>query len=354
VLTGSNEVDLATELTATISMRMKPPPDPPADLQLSTGAWLLLSAVGLGLWLVGFAAEPEMFSYVAIVGALLAGVGYLWAVYLAGRHDWLRGLATLVPPVAVWRLAHPFGDNGYRPLRFVLTGLLLLGLAYLGPAARSAAGPVFTVLEPVRVEPPSPPSTPVERLRAAAEHKQPDSLVGELVTLARPEKLRDATDDVKKETVPELQRLVRHDRVEVRVAALPALAVWSPADARGPVLEALRSGEPAERKKALALAGQWPDEEVARAVAARLVDSQEQAQAEDAILAIGGPAEAALLPLLKSEDKWFLLQVIELLGKVGGPRSVEALTEFSKAGPEKLREPAAHRAQALAAKLKGK
>lgn len=354
LLAGPDEHDVATELTATISMRMKPPPDPPADLQLSTGAWLLLTAVGLVLWFVGFAAEPEMFSYVTIIGALLAAVGYLWAVYLAGRHDWLRGLATLVPPITIWRLVQPFGDNGYRPLRFVLTGLLLLGLAYLGPAARLGAGPIFTVLEPVRVDTPSPPSSPAERLRAVSDQKQPDALVGELLTLARPEKLKDADDDMKAETIAELKRLARHDRVEVRVAALPALALWSPAEAREPVLVALRSGEQVERKKALVLAGRWPDEEVARAVAPRLADSQEQALAEDAILAIGAPAEAALLPLLKSEDKWFLLQVIELLGKVGGPRSVEALTELSKTGPEKLREPAAQRAQALTAKLKGK
>lgn len=354
VLAPPHELDVATELTATISMRMKPPPDPPADLQLSTGAWLLLTAVGLGLWFVGLTAEPEMFSYVAIIGALLAAVGYVWAVYLTGRHDWVRGLATLFPPVAVWRLVQPFGDNGHRPLRFVLTGLLLLGLAYLGPLARSGAGPLFTVLDPVRVDTPSPPSSPVDRLRAAAEQRQPDALVGELVTLARPEKLNEATDEVKAETILELRRLTRHDRVEVRVATLPALALWSPADAREPVLAALRSSEPVERKRALSLADRWPDEEMARAVAARLGDSQEQALAEDAILAIGAPAEAALLPLLKSEDKWFLLQVIELLGKVGGPQSLEALTEMSKTGPEKLREPAANRAQQLAAKLKGK
>lgn len=354
VMGAANEVDVASELSAAISMRMKPPPDPPADLQLSTGAWLLLTAIGLGLWFVGFAAEPEMFSYVAIIGALLAAVGYVWAVYLAGRHDWVRGLMTLFPPITVWRLVHTFGDNGHSPLRFVLSGLLLLGLAYLGPTARSGAGPVFTVLDPVRVDSSSPPSSPVERLRAAAEQKQPDTLVGELITLARPEKLKDASDEVKTETVGELKRLARHERAEVRVAALPALALWSPADAREPVLAALRSGEPVERKKALALAARWPDEEMAQAVAVRLAGSQEQALAEDAILAIGAPAEAALLPMLKSDDKWFLLQVIELLGKVGGPRSVEALTEFSKTGPEKLREAAAHRAQVLAAKLKAK
>ncbi len=353
VLSPAGSVDLASELSAALSARMNPPPEPPSDLRISTGAWLLLSAAAGLLWLVGVTYEPELLPFVAVIGALEASFGYLWAAYLAGRRDWVRGVVTLIPPVTVWRLFRPFGDQGFRPLRFVATGLLLLALYAIGPVVRAAILPVFTVFEPVRVDPPAPPPSPAERLRTAAGQKHPDALLGELAELTRPEAVRAAPEQDRKETAAELKRLVGDDRPEVRAAALAALAAWDPDAARGPALAALRSADAAERKRALTLAARWPDDEVAKAVADRLTDRQEGHAAQTALLEIGGrPAEGAVLPLLKSEDSSVRMMAMDLLEKVGGRRTVDALTELGKSDPnDGVRDEAKAKAKALAAKL---
>ncbi|OWK46902.1 hypothetical protein FRUB_00601 [Fimbriiglobus ruber] len=333
--TGMLSADLAADLTAAISMRMKPPPDPPADLRLSTGVWLMISAVALTLWLTGVFYEPTVLPFVALLGTLLLAFGYFWAVYLAGRHNWVRAVVTLFPPVTVWRLCHPFGDNGYRPLRFVLTGLVFLGLYLIGisPITRGYASQAFAALEPEKVETTTHIVTPTERLRAAVEKKQSDALVGVLTDLAHQDQIQNADDDTRTELIGDLKLLAtqgRDDtRSEVRVAAIKTLVAWSPDDARTAVLGALRSTDGLERKCGLGLASRWRDDEVAAAVAARLSDRQEGPLAQDVLLAIGSPAaETALLSLLKTDEPVFVLTVIKLLDEVGGPKAVAALTEL--------------------------
>ena len=349
-----SQMDYAADLSAVITTRMKPPPEPPSDLRPTTAAWLVLTVTGATLWLVGVVYEAQTLAFVALIGGLLAAFGYLWVAYLAGRRGQpVRGLVTLFPPVAAYRFLVPAGNYGLRPLWFFLTGLVFLTLAYFGPQTRAVVQQAFAAIQPVAVDLPPSTTGPVDRLRAAVDRRQPELLPSHLAELSRRDVVDAATADVRAEMTAELKKLAASDRPVVRAAAVEALAAWSPADAREPALAALKSESAAERRAALGVAGRWADVEVARAVAARLTDRTEQAAARDVLLSIGGPlAEDAVLPhLAASDDPLFSLAMIEVLEKVGGSKSAAALRKLAESGPNTaVRDEANRVAEALVGK----
>ena len=134
--TGLFEVDVAAELSAAISMRMAPPPEPTLDRVSVTVGWGLGIVLGLGTWTLGVFHSPTWFPFVALVGATMIAFGFLWRAYLSGRNgDWMAGVATLLPPVCLVQLFRPIGQHRLRPLAFVVTGLVLCGLFACGPTA---------------------------------------------------------------------------------------------------------------------------------------------------------------------------------------------------------------------------
>jgi hypothetical protein len=327
--TGLAGVDLAVELTAALATRMRPPPEPAPDLRPATLGWAALALLAAGLWVAGVVADPAALPFVAVIGGLLAAAGGLWLVLADGRRS--------------------------RPAGCLLTGVALLGLYLLAPAARTA---VQTGLD--RIEPPpapAPPLTPAERVRELAGRRPADPLLTALAELAGPDAGRGASPEARAELAAELARLADpgvEGRAEVRTAALTALAAWHPDGTRTAVRAALRSPDPAERRLALALAGRWADPDTAALVAARLSDRREADDARRALLAMGGPAaEAALLPLLHTDDRRATrLVVLELLEQVGGPEALAALRRMAAAGDSPgLREEARARADGLERRL---
>jgi hypothetical protein len=136
---GPLAVDVVAELSAAISMRMAPPPEPASDRTVVFVGWLLGLVTGLTTWTLGAILSPTWFPYVALVGGAMAVFGLLWRAYLSGRGGNLAaGLATLLPPVCLVQLLRPVGSHGLRPLRFVLTGVALCGLYAVGPKTHAA------------------------------------------------------------------------------------------------------------------------------------------------------------------------------------------------------------------------
>ena len=353
--TGLAAVDIGAQLSANLTMRMKPPPDPPADLNLSTGGWLALTALAAATWVGGVIYDPVLLPFVALLGVLMIAFAYLWGAYLAGQRDWVRGVVTLLPPVAAWRLCLPFGENGYWPLRFALTGLLVMALYWAGPVAHGVVQPAIAALDFTRSE-----AAPVEvlstadRLKAAAA--QPESAVNYLIDLATTDTRKGIDPAERPAVVAEVTRLTTpagSDRPAVRSQALRTLTVWSAADARPAVLAALASPESMERKVALDLAARWPDREMAHAVAARLANRSEGSLAREVLLQMNPPAaEAALLKLLKSDDPIVVLTAVDLLERVGGPAAVADLTVLARSeSNESLRDEATKAAGAITSRL---
>ena len=347
--TGLAAVDIGAELSAALTMRMKPPPDPPADLNLSTGGWLALSGLALVAWVGGVIYDPALLPFVALVGLLMVAFGFLWAASLAGQRNWLRGAVTLLPPVALWRICLPFGEQGYRPLRFVLTGLLALALYLVGGPAHLGVKGAMAALEsdPARGEPEAP--LPAgERLAVAT--RRPDGGLSALVDLAGADYRSAIPLDEHPGVVAELTRLASSPstRPEIRVQALETLTKWSLPGSRGIVLGMLTGGDSPERKVALRLAPNWPDREMAQAVADRLGTRSEERLAREALEQMAPAAGPALAKLAAGDDPALAMTALELLETVGTPACVPALDRLAeRAGDSVVRAEAARVAGAV-------
>jgi hypothetical protein len=340
VPTGVAGVDLNAEVAAKLTMRMKPPPEPAADLALTTGGWLLTSAAAGLLWLVGVFFQPGLMPFVAVLGALMLAFGFFWAAYLAGRTSPTRGLLTLLPPVALWRIWQPFGDYRHRPLRFVLTGALALALSVVGGTAHQSIEAGLASLDFERAPAPAARENLAARLTAAAAERKSDAALVELVNLADPEYRAELSAEDTPAIVAALKVLTRPEtcaRPDVRLKATATLLEWSEPDGRTALLRALRSTELSERRGGMALAPKWADDDTALAVAARLAFRSEESNARDALaLMPSARAETGLLAALTAEDAVGLLTVAEMLERVGGQRTVDALTGLSRTADNPL------------------
>jgi hypothetical protein len=138
--TGMFGVDAVSELSAALSMRMQPPPEPATDQLITNATWYIVTVGAVCVWVASVLFQPSWFVCVAALGAAVVAFGLAWQAYLAGRNgQTLRGIVTLLPPLNVMQLFKPSGEYGRRPLRFVLTGLLILGMYFAGPQARGFA-----------------------------------------------------------------------------------------------------------------------------------------------------------------------------------------------------------------------
>jgi hypothetical protein len=357
--------DIAAELTAALTMRMKPPPEPPSDLRFSTGAWLGLTATGVSLWMVSMMqAKGEeadrLLSYVGAIGVLEIIISYVWVAYLSGRKNARRGFEALLPPVWIYRLANPCENTpGYRPLRFAVAGLLLIAVALFGGQLRPAVQQITGEPEPLAPELPKPINSPLSRLKDAESEGINRPLTDALSDLAKDPAAFTATEAEKPLLLAELRRLRTHDSGEVRATALFALKKWAGLEAvKEDVLSVLRTkhAENHERRAALDIAREYKDRDITRAVALCLgyrgfLDDTDR-RAADTLRAIGPPeAEDALLELF--EDEELLLRGLPaVLADIGGPKSIARLRTIAQTSVSKeVRTEAVKTADKIAARL---
>jgi len=347
--TGQFAVDIAAELSCAISMRMAPPPEPASDRQLTMAAWLAGSGVAAGLWLAGVATAPALFPFVALVGAAMIAFGLLWRAYLAGRRDGpSAGLATLLPPVAVVRLFVPTPTHGLRPLRFVLAGGVFLGLFVLGPAVRAVFEGEFG--SRVAELPNSHVNTSAGRFQKAVAAEKFDDALVELRQLPGPDGV---APDERAGTRRGLIALTTAARPELRIAALTALAEWSPADAKDATRAALTAADRDERRAACRVADRVLGADAAPLLAACLTDYEVRADAKAALTRLGTAAEPAVLPLLSSPREPVVLVACEVLEKLGGAKALAALTELASATRSRaVRQEASHVAETIGERLR--
>jgi len=361
----TESADIAAELTTALTMRMKPPPEPPSDLRLSTGAWLAITASGLSLWMLSmmrFKDDPadDLLKAVGGLGILEIVISYVWIAYLSGRKSTRRGLEALLPPIWLQRLVKPVDSPGYRPLRFAIAGIALVLLALLGNKLRPAVQQ-FTGEPEIRSMPmPKPVNSPLLRLKEAESAGINHVLVAALMELASDQATFTATAEESPALLAELRRLRTHPNGEVRGAALLAQKRWAGLDAVKPEILAVlrnRSGEGHERQAALDAAREYKDREVARAVAAwigyRGFYDDSGRRAADTLRAMGPPeAEDALLELFENEDL-ILRGLPDILAEIGGPRSVTHLRKVAAESTVKdVRDEAARTADRIQSRPK--
>ncbi|MGL4424070.1 MAG: hypothetical protein ACRCZF_25670, partial [Gemmataceae bacterium] len=264
--TGIESADIAAELTAALTMRMKPPPEPPSDLKLSTGLWLTLSAVGLSLWAFSLVYSPHAIVYTALIGIVEIVIGYFWVAYIAGRRNPMQGAIALLPPINAIKMFRPTSIMGYRPARFAVTGVALLGLVAAAPLLRPFTQKLLGMDEAT-----APPVVFIDdswatklRDQVAASNEIP--LQESLRELAEKNKdLRSVTSATDKANlVVELQKLLKNENPETRRFALSALVGWVDDAAKPDVLYAIQNGTERERRAAMKIASRWAEPAVAK------------------------------------------------------------------------------------------
>jgi len=341
--TGLFAVDRAAELSAAISMRMKPPPEHSADRRLIVGAWAFGTLAALALWLGGLFYNPECLPFVALVGGAMLAFGLLWRAYLISQDESVfKGVLCLLPPFNLLRLFQKSGDNGFRPLRFAASGAVALALFSTGASARS-------YVESRSVSPGNDTGFAINATKLQAASDKPDRLLKAIAEIAPAEVAVVSTTEDKQATIAELQKLLKHERGAVRLAAIGALRTWSEADAKQWVLSELRGRD---RDTALAAAGQFADPDIVAALGKMLQTRECRYEAQRALIAIGKPAEASLMESLTTANDAAALSIIEVLVQIGGAKSLVALRRLAELSPSPIVKPEANAAaDQLAGKL---
>ena len=336
--TGMFSVDMAANLTATLSMRMAPPPENGSERRVTTAAWVLVTVSAILVWLAGVFYKPEWFVCVALLGGALVFFGYTWRAYLAGQNGrTLWGLATLFPPVNAIVQLKSNEEHGHRPLRFVLAGLAVLGLFAMGQDSHTVAAAAFKHAVPVL--PPVPPTGLASTIREYSEQQKDEQLLRFVRELPYSLAFRNAGVEEKVEVNEQLLKLTQSPRQELREVAYAALVECSPDDARKAILGALRGSNSRDHSTALAYADRVASPEIATAVVEKLGDANVGDSAEHAVRKLGVLAEAPLLAQLWTEHVEVSIKVCALLGDVGTAKSMkplQRLQETAESEPLKL------------------
>jgi HEAT repeat protein len=343
-----SQIDVAAELTAALTSRMKPPPRPPRDLRPSTAVWVLATILGIVLLVVTLVTNNDLVLAVAAFGLGQLLAGYCWVVWIAARRDMRRGLLAAIPVVTPWYLVQRKYAN-CRPLRFALSGAVLIVLAGVCalPATRGWLGTS-------RVTPAAPSENDLAgqpkhvRLKVYREQGPLPALLNLLEELAKTDQLLSEDASYRAEVASELRALCKHPDAGVRIRALEASVRWGADDARPLCLKFLESEHPEEREAALRLLPRWKDPDVARALALRVgrPDGNESTLAIKGLLEIGGPiAEQALIGRLEADDQNTRLLVIDLLANenLGGLAALKALRQLAVSPPldsQAIKDPA--------------
>jgi len=342
VFHARTQADIAAAITEALTLRMRPPRKPHRDLRPSTALWLVLLTVAVVLVPIALftGGNPRQYGgWVIGLGIAQLLLGYVWIVWLTGRRASSRGLACAVPPVTIYYLLQQKYAR-LRPLRFVVTGVLLVAVGLLLPIAAPTTRAWVGVTEkdsdrPTLPAPTGEGTTKLDQIRGLLERKAYDRLIELIRSLARTDEVLSADARDRDELAVELRRLVDHPDTGVKVAALEAYARWGGADARELCLNALSRSEE-EKLMALRLLPQWKDTEaapaIAQAIAALIVrPGLVTNRAIAALEEVGGPAaEAATLGLLtRSDEQAARVLALNILEKVGGERAITVLRGYA-------------------------
>ena len=337
------QVEIAAALTEVLTHRMKPPRQPRRDLRVSTAGWLILTGLGIAFLIATLFTSASYKNLVIAIGIAQVLIGYGWIIFLTSHRDPKRGIACAVPPVTFYYLGQ-WKYARFRPLRFCVTGAVLMGLGLLSsqasPLTKNWVGK-GSKREPVPVVDPATMSK-LEKLREYKNRNAYDKLIDLLQELKQTDSLKSVDAKDAPELTKELRELCFHQDTGVKVAALAAYTQWGGEDARELCLKAIESPSQEERMMALQLLPRWKSTDaafqVARNVAALIGrPGTESARAEAALVEIGGvPAErAALAVLLRSEDRTTRLIALSILAKVGGTESLSPLRSYADTSLDK-------------------
>jgi hypothetical protein len=351
------QADIAAALTAALASRMKPPAAPRRDLRPSTAVWMLLTALGVTFAGPALLTDLDYRWGVLVVGVIQVVLGYAWIVRLTRFRDQTRGLLCAIPPLTLYYLAQ-YKYAKFRPLRFVLTGAVLVGLAFAAPTLAPYTRSLVRKSDAPVLQPDPATMSKLAQLRMYREARSYEALCRLLEVLAKTDPLLSEDKNDRADLAAELKGLCDHPDTGVRIRAMAAYSRWDRDGARAVCLAAVRSRTAEEREWALRLLPQWKDAESARAVQSLIgrPGTVETNRAKAALEEIGGVAaeEAALTLLNRAEDQGTKLTALSVLEKVGGVQTADWLrTSYAGAADDQaVRERALVAAEVIKARLR--
>lgn len=326
--TDVEAANIAAQLTTVISMTMKPAPEPPSDLRITTGIWIILTACGAALWLFCMMSDPEPLKYVALIGGLELVIGYLWVAIAWGQRNPKQAFTTLIPPLWVYRAANPPYEPGYRPLRFVVAGALLLSLYVIAPKVQPTIFAWIGITDDTPPPPAERPQTPLMRLQDAQIDGDTLGIKRQLALFAKTESLILTPAQEKPAVIAALVKLVQGPRAEIRDDALRALVIWSKYDAQAFVLSAISRGTDEERETAYELVTAWADAETVGLLVKQLGTTNLARPALDEIGRSDAGREAienAILPYIQANAADRRIDFLALASEYGGAKILPIL-----------------------------
>ncbi|OWK41779.1 hypothetical protein [Fimbriiglobus ruber] len=135
-------------------------------------------------------------------------------------------------------------------------------------------------------------------------------------------------DDHRKEVVAALAKRLTTDS-HGRDECARALAVWAGTEDAPVLVDALKNQSGAVKTAALAGLGRLKVPETAEPIAGLLITGTERDKARNALIAIGPPAEPAVLPLLDEANKDTKIDALRVLAKIGTSASLPAIEKIA-------------------------
>ena len=214
--------------------------------------------------------------------------------------------------------------------RATSVGLALIGLGSLascdsGEPAGSAGVAPPGMTGAAADEPPGPPLDDATMRRAVFDLEE--GTIGEAIKAMNALAASTPSDAQREELRDHLRLALQHRSGTIRHKAVKLLDQWYGRDAVPDLIDALRGEAGLSTSAAIkALSHLAPDDEdVQRAVAARLAEPSDRSRAKDFLEAIGPAAEPHVLPLLGHEDKRVRQAALSVLAKIGTSNSIPAV-----------------------------
>jgi SLA1 homology domain 1, SHD1/HEAT repeats len=167
---------------------------------------------------------------------------------------------------------------------------------------------------------------PGERARLLAELKAKETT---RIQIALTRLAKVPADDKPEEVSKALVILLRNSNEWVQKSAAEALVVWATPEAENALIKASQSEDVFLRNPSLQALAKLKTAKAAEAVAAQMYQQISRMEAANALKAMGSVAEDPTIQLLKDRDEWVRAQACEVLGDIGGKKSLKALREFS-------------------------
>jgi hypothetical protein len=293
---GVANLNAVAELSAAISMRMAPPPEPKTERMVIACSAAVAFATGVLIWGYSVLQDAAYLPFVLVVGIAMMVFSILWRAYITAKASGLGwSLLSILPPFCVIQLLRPAREYRLLPLMCFTAGTLLGGFFMIGADVKASIDTAFAA-------PTAKPSyeslgqTPLDRLKADYD------TVAVLQELRTPETHNGLSDTDRAAILEQIQLKLESKRDDVRHEAFKTLVVWQPDVAKTAALTSL--SEPNTPKA-------------------------DRIWAKEHVVSLGNALEADVVQLLKQPSETVQLTACELLEYCGGADALQALDDLA-------------------------